>query len=196
MKKSDPVALGRREGACGAGGDGFCDCCPDCLDCVHPKNGSASLVANRFCDCRKGLEVSPDYAPCWNSCLDCLGDDGQVAYMPGDVAAACLGSSPGAAHEIVVTAHSSMGGGANAMKAFHASPPLVDDAALNAIATKHGATPQAVLLAWGLQRPGGPTAIIPKSVSAARIAANLDDTLKLTLDADDLALGDRVTIDV
>ena len=93
MKKSDPVALGRREGACGAGGDGFCDCCPDCLDCVHPMNGSASLVANRFCDCRRGLEVSPDYAPCWNSCLDCLGDDGMVAYMPGDVAAACLGSS-------------------------------------------------------------------------------------------------------
>lgn len=47
---------------------------------------------NRFCDCRRGLEVSPDYSPCWNSCLDCLGDDGIIAYMPPDVAAVCVGT--------------------------------------------------------------------------------------------------------
>ena len=84
-----------QSGDCGAGGRGYCDCCPDCEQCVHPKNesSSASLVANRFCDCRRGTEVSPDYSPCWNSCLDCLGDDGVVAYMPLDVAADCVGSS-------------------------------------------------------------------------------------------------------
>jgi hypothetical protein len=48
------------------------------------------LVDNRFCDCRSGLDVAPDYAPCWNSCLDCLGDDGDVSYMPADVAAGCV----------------------------------------------------------------------------------------------------------
>merc|ERR1711982_297430 len=50
-------------------------------------------VANRFCDCRKGLDVSPDYSPCWNSALDCFGDDGQIAYMPEDVASSCVGKS-------------------------------------------------------------------------------------------------------
>ena len=135
------------------------------------------------------------------------------------------------------------------MKAFHASPPLTEDAAINAIAAKHATSPQVracrkepqastaarpspsasraraplhpdssplhlhstctpppatahraqahsspapapaargqtVLLAWAVQRP---TAIIPKSVTPARIKANLDDVLALTLDADDLA---------
>ena len=140
-------------------------------------------------------------------------------------------------HGIPATAHSSMGGGQNAMRAFHASPPLTEDAAINAIAAKHATTPQAtpasrprpsssraprllhpnptpshlhpppphlhptstrptplkpaarppgqtVLLAWAVQRP---TAILPKSVTPARIKANLDDVLALTLDADDLA---------
>lgn len=85
---------------------------------------------------------------------------------------------------IVVTAHSSMGGGANAMKSFHTSAPLVEDATVGAIAKKHGTTPQAVLLAWGLQRP---TAIIPKSVTPARITSNLHDVLQLSLDGEDLA---------
>lgn len=132
-------------------------------------------------------------------------------------------------HGIPATAHSSMGGGQNAMRAFHASPPLTEDAAINAIAAKHATTPQAttasrprpscsralalstqtpphttnsrltrpsplqpaarppgqtVLLAWAVQRP---TAILPKSVTPARIKANLDDVLALTLDDDDLA---------
>ena len=54
---------------------------------------------------------------------------------------------------IAVTAHSSMGGTNNAMRKFHASPPLTDDATINSIAEKHATTPQAVLLAWGVQRP-------------------------------------------
>jgi len=86
-------------------------------------------------------------------------------------------------HGIVVTAHSSMGGGANAMKAFHASPPLTEEPVLLEIARKHATTVQAVLLAWGVQRP---TAVVPKSISPTRIAANLEATLAVTLDTDDL----------
>ena len=88
------------------------------------------------------------------------------------------------ANDIAVTAHSSMGGENNAMKAFHASPPLTDDPTLQAIAKKHGTSTHLVLLAWGLQRP---TAIIPKSVTPARIRSNLEDVLAISLDADDLA---------
>lgn len=84
---------------CGQSGDGYCDCCPNCFDCVHPKNlpvpaplnTQRSYVANRFCDCRAGLDVAPDYSPCWNSGLDCFGDDGTVQYMPEDIAASCIG---------------------------------------------------------------------------------------------------------
>lgn len=78
---------------------GYCDCKPNCLECVHPKPAvelqaqAKSFVDNRFCDCRKGLDVSSDYTPCWNSCLDCLGDDGDVQYMPKDVAESCIGQS-------------------------------------------------------------------------------------------------------
>lgn len=77
---------------------GYCDCCPDCLDCVHGSPPElarelGSYVDNRFCDCRNGLEVAFDYSPCWNSCLDCLGDDGTVDYLPEDVAATCIGKA-------------------------------------------------------------------------------------------------------
>ena len=48
-------------------------------------------------------------------------------------------------------------------------------------------SPQLVLLAWGMQRPAAPTAIIPKSVTPARIESNLKDVLAVALDADDLA---------
>ena len=47
-----------------------------------------------------------------------------------------------------------------------------------------GSDPLVALLAWALTRP---TAIIPKSITPARIAANLEAVLALTLDADDLA---------
>jgi len=96
---------------------------------------------------------------------------------------------------IVVTAHSSMGGANNAMKKFHKSPPLTQDEAIQAIAKKHGVTVQAVLLAWGLQRP---LAILPKSVTPSRIKANLEDVLALKLDNDDLmfmALLDKEGLD-
>jgi hypothetical protein len=90
--------------------EGHCDCAPDCYDCVHgPDEDSdaeedlttpapapaplGSYVDNSFCDCRNGLDVASDYAPCWDSCLDCLGDDGTVNYMPDDVAASCVGKS-------------------------------------------------------------------------------------------------------
>ena len=99
------------------------------------------------------------------------------------------------ANGIAVTAHSSMGGANNAMKKFHASPPLIEDPMIQAIAKKHSTTVQAVLLAWGLQRP---LAILPKSVTPSRIQANLDDVLKLKLDADDLssiALLDKPGLD-
>ena len=85
---------------------------------------------------------------------------------------------------IVVTAHSSMGGAANAMKKFHSAPPLLEEPVVAAIAKKHGATVAAVLLRWGLQRP---TAVIPKSVTPERIEANLVDPMAITLDDDDLA---------
>ena len=65
---------------------------PDCSDCVHgAPEKPTSYVDNSFCDCRSGLDVAPDYAPCWNSCLDCFGDDGEIVYMPSDLAEACLG---------------------------------------------------------------------------------------------------------
>ena len=85
---------------------------------------------------------------------------------------------------IVVTAHSSMGGAANAMQAFHSAPPLLEEPVVRTIAQKHSATAAAVLLAWGLQRP---TAVIPKSVTRARIEANLVDPVAIALDDDDLA---------
>ena len=87
-------------------------------------------------------------------------------------------------HGIAVTAHSSMGGGANAMRKFHKSPPLTDDPVIGEIAAKHGTSPHVVLLAWGLRRP---MAIIPKSVTPKRIQANKDEVLALQLDEDDLA---------
>lgn len=87
---------------------------------------------------------------------------------------------------IVVTAHSSLGGAANAMSKFHKSPPLKDDPAVLKVAAKHGTTPQAVLLSWALSR-SPPTIVIPKSVTPSRIEANLAVTLSLKLDAGDMA---------
>ena len=130
-------------GSCGNHSKGFaggyCDCCPNCYDCVHGppppetlfptraaptatklrggppaaaeaparSNPRRSLVAARFCDCRFGLTVSPDYTPCWNSCLDCLGDDGDVSYMPDDVAASCVGGTSTCSFMVVEEGNSS-----------------------------------------------------------------------------------------
>jgi len=91
-------------------------------------------------------------------------------------------------HGIAVTAHSSMGGAANVMAEFAASPPIKDDESVLRVAEKHQTTPHAVLLAWGMQRPLLGTAVIPKSVTPERIAANLNDPLSIKLDFDDLQL--------
>ena len=49
-------------------------------------------------------------------------------------------------------------------------PMLLEDPTITAIATRRGLTPAQVLLRWALQRG---TAVIPKSVSPARLAENL-----------------------
>jgi alcohol dehydrogenase (NADP+) len=87
-------------------------------------------------------------------------------------------------HGIAVTAHSSMGGAANVMAKFHASPPLREDQTVREISEKHGQTPSATLLRWALQRP---TVIIPKSVTPSRIAENLAVARSFELDSDDMA---------
>lgn len=47
---------------------------------------------------------------------------------------------------------------------------LLEDPTITAIATRRGLTPAQVVLGWALQRG---TAVIPKSVSPARLAENL-----------------------
>jgi alcohol dehydrogenase (NADP+) len=59
-------------------------------------------------------------------------------------------------------------------------PVLLDDPVIRRIAARHGATPAQVLIAWGLARG---TAVIPKSVTPARLAENLAAT--------DVTLSDR-----
>ncbi|GAA5903956.1 hypothetical protein JCM8208_001739 [Rhodotorula glutinis] len=58
--------------------------------------------------------------------------------------------------------------------------PLLSDPELNAIADKHGVSPATVLVSYQPQRG---CVVLPKSVSAARIEANLQ---LITLDADDM----------
>ena len=60
----------------------------------------------------------------------------------------------------------------------------LDSPVLARIATKHGATPGQVALAWLLAQPG--VAMVPKAASPARQQENLG-ALKVTLDAADLA---------
>ena len=54
--------------------DGFCSCCPNCANCkVYYPSDDSSLssqvqVDSSICDCRAGLDTSPDWTPCWNSC--------------------------------------------------------------------------------------------------------------------------------
>jgi len=103
-------------------------------------------------------------------------------YQRNDLLAYCKENG------IAVTAHTSMGGAANIMAKFAASPPLKEDEAVLRVAEKHGTTPHAVLLAWGMQRPVMGTAVIPKSVTPDRIRANLNDPFSITLDHDDLQL--------
>jgi alcohol dehydrogenase (NADP+) len=61
-------------------------------------------------------------------------------------------------------------------------PELMDDPVITAVAEKHGATPAQVLIAWSLHRD---TAVIPKSVTPARIMENFESA-KLNLDDEDM----------
>jgi diketogulonate reductase-like aldo/keto reductase len=74
-------------------------------------------------------------------------------------------------HGIVVTAHTSLGSPGNVMKADHASPPLLQDPVIAAIAAETGRSPAHVLLRWAIQRG---TVVLPKSVTPSRIIANAD----------------------
>lgn len=76
-----------------------------------------------------------------------------------------------------------MGGPNNPMSAFHKHAPPFEDPVILGIAEKHGTTPRAVLLRWGLQIPA---AILPKSVHESRIRANLECLSTFKLDDDDV----------
>ncbi len=77
------------------------------------------------------------------------------------------------ANDMALTSYSPLGKG-----------QAVGEAALGAIAAKHGASPAQVALAWLMAMPG--VAAIPKAASAARQKENLG-ALALRLDAADLA---------
>jgi len=85
---------------------------------------------------------------------------------------------------VAVTAYSPLGSRDRpaSMKAA-GEPDLLADPVVGAIAARRGATPAQVLLAWALARG---TAVIPKSVSPARMRENLAATA-LELSAGDLA---------
>jgi len=76
-----------------------------------------------------------------------------------------------AAHGIGLTAYSPLGSPdrPETMKAED-EPVLLEDAAVAAIAARHGCSPAQVLIAWALARG---TAVIPKSVNRARLEQNL-----------------------
>jgi diketogulonate reductase-like aldo/keto reductase len=75
---------------------------------------------------------------------------------------------------------------------FVSAPPaltrLLGNAALKALAARHGATPAQIALAWLLHRPG--VVAIPKAVQPAHVRANRA-AYDLVLTADDLAELDR-----
>jgi alcohol dehydrogenase (NADP+) len=60
--------------------------------------------------------------------------------------------------------------------------PILEDATIAEIASKHNASPAQVLLAWGVKRG---TSVIPKSVSPLRQKENLE-AIKVPLDAEDM----------
>eukprot|EP01043_Picozoa_sp_COSAG02_P010020 COSAG02_NODE_346_length_24113_cov_13.213001_10_plen_421_part_00 len=70
-------------------------------------------------------------------------------------------------HRIVIVAYSPLGG----PSWTSIGNGLLEDPALTAIATRHGKTTAQVILRWQLQRG---ICCIPKSVTASRIAANID----------------------
>jgi 2,5-diketo-D-gluconate reductase A len=68
---------------------------------------------------------------------------------------------------------------------------VLDDAAITRVAAAHGVTPAQVVLRWHLQQG---TVVIPKSVTPARIAANLD-LFGFELADDDMAAVDALDRD-
>jgi len=85
---------------------------------------------------------------------------------------------------ILLTAYSPLGSG-DRPDSFKASdePVLLQDPAIQTIATTHGCTPAQVLISWALQRG---TAVIPKSTNPQRLAENLA-AAQVTLTSADLA---------
>jgi aldehyde reductase len=71
-------------------------------------------------------------------------------------------------HDVAVTAHTPLGGGAANAKDYGAASPLADPI-IGRIAEAHGKTPAQVCLRWALQRG---CVVIPKSTKPERIAAN------------------------
>ena len=69
------------------------------------------------------------------------------------------------AHGVHLTGYSPLG-----TPAVASGPPLLEDPTITTIATQRGLTPAQVVLRWALQRG---TAVIPKSVTPARLAENL-----------------------
>ena len=105
-------------------------------------------------------------------------------YLPQDALLAAM-----AQRGVVATAYAPLGSGGR--------PPalrrddevrLLDDPVVTAIAAAHDASPAQVLIAWALARG---TAVIPKSTTPSRIAANLGGT-QLRLTADDRAALDAL----
>ncbi|KAK3260536.1 hypothetical protein CYMTET_30510 [Cymbomonas tetramitiformis] len=84
---------------------------------------------------------------------------------------------------IVVIAHTSLGSPSNVMSSHAESPPLMQDPVIGEIAAEMNKSPAHVLLRWGIQRP---TVVIPKSVTASRIASNAD-IFDFELSADQMA---------
>ena len=94
--------VGASVGECGSDSSGgYCDCCPDCGGCLKQEPPGVASTApgleSAFCDCRDGLAASPDWTPCWGSCVDCFGDNapaGQIAYPPAElIDGFCVGNS-------------------------------------------------------------------------------------------------------
>jgi len=82
------------------------------------------------------------------------------------------------AHDVPVMAYSPVGQGGD----------LLRDAALGAVARRHGASPAQVAIAWSLR--GGGVVSIPKATGLAHVAENAA-AARLVLTAEDLAAIDR-----
>ena len=71
--------------------DGYCDCSPYCGYCLHAEEEEVGVTSS-YCDARNGTTVSKDWASCWDSCVDCMGDDGAVSFMPEQMCLGIVGS--------------------------------------------------------------------------------------------------------